>query len=100
MWLRNPCPLDKVFWNKEFEDLQKEIKYLPNEEKFYKIAKMTRKDFQQSLAEGNDDVIMKFYNGEGMGRRGVIDTKEAVERSKKRFFHREKVIKYAEKYTD
>ena len=44
-WARRITPLDKEFKLEEFAELQKVFKHLPDEDQFYRIVKMKRKDF-------------------------------------------------------
>jgi len=62
-WLRNPSPINgDAFWHYKINNLTSSdreiykklqltygIKYLPNEERFYKMFKVTRKDLYQKL---------------------------------------------------
>lgn len=64
------------------------FKHLPNEERFYEMFKVSRKDFYQKLesapnAETVENMIMEtFYSTKETthGRRGVMGLSNAIER--------------------
>ena len=112
IWTRNLTPLQKEFWvSDELIDLQKNyMKYLPSEDRFYKMAKMTRKDFLdtlnacESLQDKHQLLLDRVYSYQKTkdsfegGRRGVLNLDASINVSRKKWLENERINAFAEKY--
>ena len=82
------------------------LKYLHNEETFYKLFKISRQDFLEKLEKDPkkaEKVIMKtIYSAkkpkEVKGRHGVLSLEGAIDIIRRKHFDRERENKFAEKF--
>jgi hypothetical protein len=80
------------------------MKYLYPEKQFYKTHKMSRAEFLKRLEGASSDeereqLLMSLYDDEAkQGRRGVLDTHEAVRIVHRKVEEKEKFFKFAKKF--
>ena len=119
-WLRNPAPINgSKFWRYQQKNLthtekdtlyklQKDfgLKYLPSEERFYSMFKISRKDLCYLLENAKDQaevdsIIMKrIYGAEETlhGRRGVLSLAQSYEYLRSLETRKEKVDEFVAKF--
>lgn len=119
-WLRNPSPIngskfwlhqDKTLSSTESEMLKKlqvdfGLTYLPNEERFYKMFKISQKDLCYMLENAKDEkereeiVFKRIYSVEETlhGRRGVMSLKESYDYLRKLEFKKDRVDDFMAKF--
>ena len=122
-WLRNPSPINgEKFWlyqqtnltHQEKETLYKlqkkyGLKYLPDEDRFYEMFKISRKDLCHILdgagsQEEVDQIILdRIYSSDGKsvhGRRGVLTLTESIDYLRRLERNKEKVDDFVAKFGD
>ena len=71
---------------------------------FYKVHKISIKDFLEKLESAQDkqSVLLSLFDDEShkTGRRGVSDLKKSVLLVKKKIRNKEKMVKFAKKFTE
>lgn len=120
-WLRNPSPINgDRFWlyrQKNLTHSEKEVleklqvtyglTYLPNEERFYDMFRISRKDFCHMLDFAKDkqereaiilDRIYSVKNSAVHGRRGVMSLGDTYDYLRKVEMKREKVDEFMSKF--
>ena len=98
-WAHGATPLLKSFYSEEFAELQTVFKHLPSEEQFYRVVKMTRKDFQDTLlaAKDREKVIDRLYSPGHGGRKGVKSLKDSAAISRKNYEELQKLKVFVDK---
>lgn len=71
---------------------------------FYKTHKISTKDFLEKLETSSDkkQALLQLFEDEShkTGRRGVSSVKQSVELVKKKMRNKEKMVKFAKKFTE
>ena len=74
---------------------------MPDEDQFYRIVKMKRKDFQDALmaadAKKRKTLINKLYRKGHSGRKGVLSLKDACAMSRKNYDEIQKLKVFVDK---